>query len=83
MRTISCHGKQIICQTRNAGADQNVAAMQKDWLGRSEGAEIIFEIEDSDIHRYGDKISDLMGSAEKLSVPLLVNTFSGSNWQET
>ena len=27
---------------------ENVAAMQKDWLGRSEGAEIIFEIEDSD-----------------------------------
>ena len=26
---------------------ENVAAMQKDWLGRSEGAEIIFEIEDS------------------------------------
>ena len=45
--------------------------------------ELVFEIEDSDIHRYGDKISDLMGSAEKLSVPLLVNTFSGSNWQET
>ena len=45
--------------------------------------ELVFEIEDADIHRYGDKISDLMGSAEKLSVPLLVNTFSGSNWQET
>ena len=45
--------------------------------------ELVFEIEDSDIHRYGDKISDLMASAEKLSVPLLVNTFSGSNWQET
>ena len=45
--------------------------------------ELVFEIEDSDIHRYGDKISDLMGSAEKLNVPLLVNTFSGSNWQET
>ena len=45
--------------------------------------ELVFEIEDSDIHRYGDKISELMGSAEKLSVPLLVNTFSGSNWQET
>ena len=27
---------------------ENVAAMQKDWLGRSEGAEIAFEIEDSD-----------------------------------
>ena len=27
---------------------ENVAAMQKDWLGRSEGAEIIFEIEGSD-----------------------------------
>ena len=27
---------------------ENVAAMQKDWLGRSEGAEITFEIEDSD-----------------------------------
>ena len=45
--------------------------------------ELVFEIEDSDIYGYGDKISDLMGSAEKLSVPLLVNTFSGSNWQET
>ena len=45
--------------------------------------ELVFEIDDSDIHRYGDKISDLMASAEKLSVPLLVNTFSGSNWQET
>ena len=38
--------------------------------------ELVFEIEDSNIQRYGDKISDLMGSAEKLSVPLLVNTFS-------
>lgn len=27
---------------------ENVAAMQRDWLGRSEGAEITFEIEDSD-----------------------------------
>ena len=27
---------------------ENVAAMQRDWLGRSEGAEINFEIEDSD-----------------------------------
>ena len=45
--------------------------------------ELVFEIEDSDIHRYGDKISDLMSSAEKLSVPLIVNTFSGSNWQGT
>ena len=27
---------------------ENVAAMQKDWLGRSEGAEITFEIEGSD-----------------------------------
>ena len=27
---------------------ENVAAMQKDWLGRSEGAEITFKIEDSD-----------------------------------
>ena len=27
---------------------ENVAAMQKDWLGRSEGAEITFEIEDTD-----------------------------------
>ena len=26
---------------------ENVAAMQRDWLGRSEGAEITFEIEDS------------------------------------
>ena len=45
--------------------------------------ELVFEIAAPDIHRYGDKISDLMASAEKLSVPLLVNTFSGSNWQET
>ncbi len=27
---------------------ENVAAMQRDWLGRSEGAEITFEIQDSD-----------------------------------
>ena len=27
---------------------ENVAAMQRDWLGRSEGAEITFEIEDSE-----------------------------------
>ena len=27
---------------------ENVAAMQRDWLGRSEGAEITFEIENSD-----------------------------------
>ena len=55
-----------------------IAINIKEWLTRENihnvfmimqvHDELVFEIEDSDIHRYGDKISDLMGSAEKLSV---------------
>ena len=45
--------------------------------------ELVFELEEADIQNYGAKISDLMSTAEKLSLPLVVNTFSGSNWRET
>ena len=45
--------------------------------------ELVFELEEADVQNYGDKISNLMSTAEKLSLPLVVNTFSGSNWRET
>ena len=45
--------------------------------------ELVFELEEADVQNYGAKISDLMSTAEKLSLPLVVNTFSGSNWRET
>ena len=45
--------------------------------------ELVFELEEAEVQNYGAKISDLMSTAEKLSLPLVVNTFSGSNWRET
>ena len=45
--------------------------------------ELVFELKESDIKEYGDKICRLMTNAEKLSVPLIVNTFSGISWRET
>ena len=45
--------------------------------------ELVFELEESDVEKYGVKISNHMSKAEKLSLPLVVNTFSGSNWRET
>ena len=45
--------------------------------------ELVFELEEADVENYGAKISNLMSTAEKLSLPLVVNTFSGSNWRET
>tara|TARA_B100000674_G_scaffold448883_1_gene417630 strand:- start:316 stop:699 length:384 start_codon:yes stop_codon:yes gene_type:complete len=45
--------------------------------------ELVFELEEADVQKYGAKISNLMSTAEKLSLPLVVNTFSGSNWRET
>ena len=45
--------------------------------------ELVFELKKSDIEHYSEKISTIMSEAENLSVPLVVNTFSGSNWQDT
>ena len=45
--------------------------------------ELVFELKKSDIGHYSEKISTIMSEAENLSVPLVVNTFSGSNWQDT
>ena len=45
--------------------------------------ELVFELEQKDIVKYGNKICSLMSNAENLNVPLVVNTFSGSNWQES
>ena len=45
--------------------------------------ELVFELKKSDIEHYSEKISNIMSEAENLSVPLVVNTFSGSNWQDT
>ena len=45
--------------------------------------ELVFELKKSDIQHYSEKISTIMSEAENLSVPLVVNTFSGSNWQDT
>ena len=45
--------------------------------------ELVFELKKSDIGHYSEKISTIMSEVENLSVPLVVNTFSGSNWQDT
>ena len=45
--------------------------------------ELVFELEQKDIDEHGSKISSFMSNAENLSVPLVVNTFSGSNWRES
>ena len=45
--------------------------------------ELVFELDQSNIDSYAGEITKLMSEAEKLSVPLIVNTFSGSNWHET
>ena len=45
--------------------------------------ELVFELQESCIGKHSKIISKLMTDAENLSVPLVVNTFSGTNWQET
>ncbi len=45
--------------------------------------ELVFELQESCIGKHSKIISSLMTDAENLSVPLVVNTFSGTNWQET
>ena len=45
--------------------------------------ELVFELQEPCIEKYSKKISSLMSGAENLSVPLVVNTFSGTNWRET
>ena len=44
--------------------------------------ELVFEIKECDLKSIGPKICDLMIHAERLNVPLLVNTFNGYNWSE-
>ena len=44
--------------------------------------ELVFEIKESDLNSIGPKICDLMINAERLNVPLIVNTFNGYNWSE-
>ena len=40
--------------------------------------ELVFELQEPCIEKYSKKISSLMSGAENLSVPLVVNTFSGT-----
>ena len=70
---------------------ENVAAMQKDWLGRSEGAEIIFEIEGSDktITVFTTRPDTLFGVTfitlapeHPLAKELVVGTQYESDWQQ-
>jgi len=44
--------------------------------------ELVFELKEVDIKNIGSKICKIMTDAEKLSVPIVVNTFSGSSWRE-
>tara|TARA_Y100000768_G_scaffold220341_1_gene166132 strand:- start:4395 stop:7079 length:2685 start_codon:yes stop_codon:yes gene_type:complete len=44
--------------------------------------ELVFELKNSDIKKLGSKICKVMTDAEKLRVPMVVNTFSGSSWRE-
>lgn len=70
---------------------ENVAAMQKDWLGRSEGAEITFEIEDSDqtITVFTTRPDTLFGATfitlapeHPLAEKLVTGTDYESAWQQ-
>ncbi len=45
--------------------------------------ELVFELSEHDIENIGSKICTIMTDAEKLNVPIIVNTFSGSSWRET
>ncbi len=44
--------------------------------------ELVFELKNKDIKEHGAKICEIMTGAEKLSVPVVVNTFNGSSWRE-
>ena len=44
--------------------------------------ELVFELKEDDIKKIGSKISEIMTDAERLNVPVIVNTFSGSSWRE-
>ena len=44
--------------------------------------ELVFELKESDIEKIGSKICKIMTDAERLNVPIIVNTFSGSSWRE-
>jgi DNA polymerase-1 len=64
----------------------------KNWLEKEEIPEVymimqvhdelVFEIKECDLKSIGPKICNLMIHAEKLNVPLIVNTFTGYNWSE-
>ena len=69
---------------------ENVAAMQRDWLGRSEGAEITFEIEDSDytITVFTTRPDTLFGATfltlapeHELAQKLVAGTEYEADWQ--
>lgn len=45
--------------------------------------ELVFEIKESDIDKIGSQIVEIMGQADSLRVPLIVNTFTGETWRET
>ena len=62
-----------------------------DWLKSSKpGArmimqvhdELVFEVEEDKVDKVRDRVTDLMNSAAKLSVPLKVDVGVGSNWDE-
>ena len=44
--------------------------------------ELVFELKEVDIKNIGSKICKIMTDAEKLNVPIVVNTFSGPSWRE-
>ena len=44
--------------------------------------ELVFELKEDDIKKIGSKICEIMINAERLNVPVIVNTFSGSSWRE-
>ena len=64
----------------------------KDWIKESKMKnihmimqvhdELVFELKEVDIKNTSSKICELMTNAERLSVPIVVNTFSGSTWRE-
>ena len=70
---------------------ENVAAMQRDWLGRSEGAEITFNVEDSndEITVFTTRPDTLFGSTfvtlapeHPLAEKLVLGTEFEQNWRE-
>ncbi len=44
--------------------------------------ELVFEVETDKVETFGDQVTAIMSNAAELSVPLVVDIGTGSNWDE-